>query len=185
MEHPMRIVLLISTIVLFSKHVTYYMEFKMKRLLLLIVAVLFASQAFCYEYVVFKYGNETALKNRLNALALSYREGVDEDGNPYRTEEFLGLVSTPHLEDINGDKYFATRLAEDDAAKMPPSNNPAFALIWRDTEQCDTGEVDEELNPIMGLCPWPEVTVEYPELDVDGNPTGVMLQRTQAVGRIQ
>lgn len=146
----------------------------MKKLILLITILFFATSALAYETVVFKYGNETAFHNRLASLALAYKAGNDEDGNPYRTEQFLGLVSTPHLENINGDKYFTARLAEEDADKIPNNNhNPAFAIIWRDTETCDYGSGEV-------LCEWPEVIViNYDEF---GNPDGY---RSQGVGRIQ
>ena len=120
--------------------------------------------------VIFRYGNSTAFKNRLNALALSFRDGDDENGDPYRTEAFLGSVSTPHLEDVNGDKYFTARLVADDADKIPDNDqNPAFAIIWR------SDEVDEDGN----LEPWPEA--EGQSYDIDGNPDGT---RFQGVGRI-
>jgi hypothetical protein len=69
-------------------------------------------------------------------------------------------------------------MSQSQANKLPPDNNPAFSLLWREDDL--TYEVnDGEGETYMTQYPWPEVEVNT--YDEDGNINGTVLQ---GVGRI-
>lgn len=110
--------------------------------------------------VIFKYSNETAFQNRLNAIG----HGAHDDAEKrHKLRRQVGLFLGHPTTDINGDAFQRARMSAEDADKFPPANNPAFAIVWRS----DEFENDE-------LLPEPQVEVEA--LDVDGNPDGTRMQ---------
>lgn len=130
--------------------------------------------------VVIKTGSLTSCNARLKQL------GIVVNDFPSKVEQTYELVNTPILEDASGDLWFTIRMSEEQAAKLPRNDTPNFAVPWKSNDVTyDTGQVDEEGNPIYSQHPWPMVTVSYPELDENGVPTGVTLERQQGVGKIQ
>jgi hypothetical protein len=119
-----------------------------------------------YIDVILKYGQETAFWNRLAAIGHP-KHPVDEFGNlRHKLRRTVGIFFGGTLEDINGDKWVRARMFAEDADKLPPTNNPAFAIMWRS----DEFENDE-------LLPEPEAEVET--FAIDGNTNGT---RVQSVG---
>ena len=116
--------------------------------------------------VVLRYTNETAFLNRMASIGLAERVFEEDEGSPLMRWGQGGNASPSKSVDINGDltgeEFIAIRFSESDADKMPPDNNPAFALVYdpRDPESV-----------------WPTFTVNT--FDVDGNIAGV---RQQGVG---
>lgn len=119
-----------------------------------------------YVPVVLRYTNKIAFDNRMKAIELSERN-FDEGKYCGLQRWGQGGNSSPSKSvDINGDftgeEFIAIRFPEDAIDKMPPDNNPAFALVY---------------DPRDEDAVWPTYAVNT--TDADGNITGV---RQQGVG---
>lgn len=120
-----------------------------------------------------RFSNQIAFVNRLKSLGLVVRDEINEEGMKRSAEQWIESCTTPILESVTGDKYLTFRCDPGQADKLPPSNNPAFAILWRSDVYVDDGEGN------MAQEPWPEVEVQA--YDIDGNPEGTQMQ---GVGRI-
>lgn len=113
---------------------------------------------------ILKYGNDTAFWNRLSAIG--HPKHPKNEFGDYRhiLRQTVGMFFGGTLEDINGDKWVRVRMSAKDADKIPPVNNPAFAIVWRSDEFENNGPLSE---------PMAEVNM----YDIDGNVTGTRMQR--------
>jgi hypothetical protein len=128
--------------------------------------------------IVLRFTQDNALVNRLKSLGLIVRDVVDAEGNKRSAEQWIEDCTTPILTDTQGKKYISILMSQSQANKLPPDNNPAFSLLWREDDL--TYEVnDGEGETYMTQYPWPEVEVNT--YDEDGNINGTVLQ---GVGRI-
>ena len=130
--------------------------------------------------IVCRWTNDTAFVNRLKSIGLVVRDAVDEDGNKRSAEQWIEDCTTPVLVDTQGRKYLSVMMSAKQADKMPPENNPAFAIIWREDELV---EVEGEDGPYTAQKPWPTVDVSVESQDVDGNVLGTSVV-TQPVIRV-
>lgn len=116
-----------------------------------------------YIDVILKYGNETAFRNRLEAIGHP-QHPADEFGNlRHILRRTVGIFFGGTLEDIAGAKWVRVRMSTKDADKLPSANNPAFTIVWRSDEF-----IGDELLP--------EPMAEVNTCDIDGNVTGTRLQ---------
>jgi len=111
---------------------------------------------------ILKYGNETAFFNRLNAIGHPKHDNAEDR---HKLRSTVGMFFGDTLTDIYSDKWVRVRMSVKDADKLPPANNPAFALMWRS----DEFENDD-------LLPEPLAEVDNSP-DLDDNVTGTRLQR--------
>ena len=115
--------------------------------------------------VIMQYSNETAFWNRMDALGLSNK---DEEGNlAKRQEDRAGRCLTPPLVCSDGSMVLRILMTPEDAAKMPPENNPAFALVW---DSSDLEEVVVDGEPVIQVKEEPLFGVDT--YDEDGNVSG-------------
>jgi hypothetical protein len=123
--------------------------------------------------VVLRYNDFAIMKAQLAEIGVTVHE--PGEGQTLKTEGQFGMVNTPMLETANGDIVFSIRLSDEEADLLPLYvAPPEFVCDYR------SDEVDEEGAPFD----WPMYTISYPELDQDGVPTGVTLERQQGAGRI-
>jgi hypothetical protein len=130
--------------------------------------------------VVLRWTQDTAFINRLKSLGLIVRDAVDTEGRKRSAEQWIEDCTTPVLVDTQGRKHVSVQMSAKQAYKMPPDNNPAFSIIWREDELV---EVQGEDGPYMTQKPWPMVDVSVESQDVDGNVLGTSVV-TQPVIRV-
>jgi hypothetical protein len=119
--------------------------------------------------VVLRYTNETAFLNRMASIGLAER--VFEEGRGSPLMRFGEVNTSVKADEDTGENYLTILLNKSDADKFPPSNNPAFALIWR-SDECELGGPDH--------FPWPTYSVE----DRDEGGVGLGTFHQQGVGGI-
>ena len=118
--------------------------------------------------VIMQYQNSTAFWNRMNALGLSNKDA--EDNLVKRQEDRAGRCLTPPLVCSDGSMVVRVLMTPEDAAKMPPENNPSFALVW-DSSDLEEVEIDGEL--VMQVKEEPLFGVDT--YDEDGNVLGTRM----------